>query len=94
LYFTSHDNLLFYVAPAKAIPPPPPKAHQMPDPDAPVEDTEEMPLIWAITPYRLNDGKIQWLEEAKSEREAQWYDEKAQIESERSIRMVHPFQQS
>src|SRR5277367_4288507 len=47
LYFTSHDNLLFFCSPAKAAPPPPPKMHQMPHPESAAEDTNELPLMWA-----------------------------------------------
>src|SRR5271156_4440984 len=85
LYFTSHDNLLFFCSPAKAAPPPPPKIHNMPNPESAVEDTNDLPLMWANTPYRLKEGKIQWFEEAKSPREVGWYDEKAQIEHERCV---------
>src|SRR5947207_5220225 len=81
LYFTSHDNLLFFCSPSKAAPPPPPKMHPVPSTEADdLEGTNDMPLMWATTPYRLKDGKIQWLEEAKTPREVQWYDKKAQIE--------------
>ena len=90
LYFTSHDNLLFFCSPANAAPPPPPKIYQVPDRESPIEETNELPILWANTPYRLKDGKIQWLEEAKSPREAGWYDEKAQIEHERCVQLVVP----
>ena len=53
-----------------------------------LETTNDMPLMWATTPYRLKDGKIQWLEEAKTPREVQRYDEKAQIEYERCVQLV------
>lgn len=92
LYFTSHDNLLFYCSPAKAAPPPPPKMLQMPNSDGTTtEETNDMPLIWASTPYKLNEGNIQWLENSKSPREVQWYDEKAQIEYERCVQLVYFF---
>jgi hypothetical protein len=55
-----------------------------------LEATSEMPLMWATTPYCLKDGKIQWLEEAKTPREVQWYDQKAQIEYERCVQLVTP----
>jgi hypothetical protein len=90
LYFTSHDNLLFFCSPAMAAPPPPPKTHPGPHPESAVEEISDLPLIWANTPYRLKDGKVQWLEEAKSPLEAVWYDEKAQIEHERCVQLVPP----
>jgi hypothetical protein len=71
------------------MPPPPPKMHQMPTAeDSEEEESNEIPLMWTTTPYRLRDGQIQWLEDAKSPREVQWYDEKAQIEYERCVHLV------
>ena len=65
--------------------------HPVPSTEADdLEGTNDMPLMWATTPYRLKDGKIQWLEEAKTPREVQWYDKKAQIECERCVQLVHP----
>ena len=64
--------------------------HHMPNSESEdLETTNDMPLMWATTPYRLKDGKIQWLEEAKSPKELQWYDEKAQIEYERCVQLVN-----
>ena len=89
LYFTSHDNLLFFCSPSNAVPPPPPKMYHLPNPQTEdVEATDDMPLMWATTPYRLQDGNIQWLEDAKTPREVQWYDEKAQSEYERCVQLV------
>jgi hypothetical protein len=91
LYFTSHDNLLFFCSPSDATPPPPPKMHHMRHSESEdLEATNDMPLMWATTPYRLKDGKIQWLEEAKTPMEVQWYDEKAQAEYKRCVQFVYP----
>jgi hypothetical protein len=89
LYFTSHDNLLFYCSPAKAAPPPRPKMLQIPNSETDSDETKDMPLIWASTPYKLKEGGIQWLEDSRSPREVQWYDEKAQIEYERCVQLVY-----
>jgi sugar lactone lactonase YvrE len=62
---------------------------KMPISDAKAEETNDMPLIWASTPYKLNEGNIQWLEDSKSPREVEWYDEKAQIEYERCVQLVY-----
>jgi len=63
----------------------------MPDPEPSAEDTNDLPLLWTNMPYRLKDGKIQWLEEAKSPREVGWYDVKAQIEHERCVQLVSTY---
>ena len=91
LYFTSHDNLLFFCSPAKAAPPPPPKTLQLPNTNNNIEDiSTDMPLIWETTPYKLQDGQIQWLKDAKTPQDVTWYDEKAQIEHERCVQLVPP----
>ena len=90
LYFTSHDNLLFFCSPSKAIIPPPPNFRYSPNSGAALqEETGNMPIIWASTPYILKDSKIQWLEEAKTPAEAQWYDEQARSEYERCVHLVY-----
>ena len=62
--------------------------HQMTNTNAEDAETNDMPLMWATTPYRMKDGKIQWLEESKTPREVHWYDEKAQTEHERCVQLV------
>ena len=91
LYITSHDNLLFFCSPTKAIPPLPLNVQYdtTPATESP-EETPDMPTLWMSAPYKLKDGKIQWLEEAKSPGEASWYDKKAQTEYERCVHLVHP----
>jgi hypothetical protein len=90
LYFTSHDNLLFFCSPSKAAPPPPPQFQQRPTSEDEEISTNEMPVMWASCPYRLNPArKIQWLESAKTPDEAEWYDEKAQVEYDRCVKMVY-----
>jgi hypothetical protein len=54
-------------------------------------ETDGVPLIWATTPYRLEDGKIQWLEEAKTPKEMQLYDKRALREYERCVELVCSF---
>ena len=90
MYFSTHDNLLFFSSPSKAAPPPPPIFHEVPDTTKPDENPDDMPVIWASAPYKLKDGKIQWLDEAKSSSEVQWYDGKAIIEHERCVQLVNP----
>lgn len=88
LYFTTHDHMLFYCSPSKAAPPPPPKMFQEPNSQEVDGDTNEMPLMWATTPYKLKNGHVQWLEESTSPNHTQWYDTKAKIEYERCVQLV------
>jgi hypothetical protein len=62
---------------------------QIPNSETESDETKDMPLIWASTPYKLKEGGIQWLEDSRSPREVQWYDEKAQIEFERCVQLVY-----
>ncbi|CUS09091.1 unnamed protein product [Tuber aestivum] len=63
LYFTTHDNLLCFCKPARALPPPPPKLPvnkgAIPKPS---EIKDEIPLIYAVAPYAPDaDGDIAWI---------------------------------
>lgn len=64
LYFYTHNHYLCYCKPAKALPPPPPKESFGRTSKIPTttEITEKAPLIYAVNPYPIKDGKIQWLE--------------------------------
>ena len=89
LYFASHDNLLFFCSPSNATPPPPPQFQKRPASEDEEISTDEMPVMWASCPYRLNpEGNIQWLESARTAQETQWYDEKAHVEYDRCVAMV------
>lgn len=64
LYFFTHNHYLCYCRPANALPPPPPKASLGRTSKIPsaTEITENTPLIYAVNPYPMKDGKIEWLE--------------------------------
>lgn len=64
LYFFTHNRYLGYCRPAKALPPPPPKESLGRTSTIPstTEITEKTPLIYAVNPYPIKDGKVQWLE--------------------------------
>ncbi|KAI4120965.1 MAG: hypothetical protein LQ338_006643 [Usnochroma carphineum] len=84
LYFFTHNQYLCYCRPAKAVPPPPPKASlgntsKMP---TATEITNKTPLIYAVNPYPIKDGKIEWLSEGTPASVAT-ADEEAYTEAER-----------
>ena len=84
LYFFTHNHYLCYCRPAKALPPPPPKAALGRTSKIPTttEITEKTPLIYAVNPYPIRDGQIEWLGDqtaANTERA----DEEAYKEAER-----------
>lgn len=84
LYFFTHNHYLCYCRPAKALPPPPPKASLGRTSKIPTatEITDKTPLIYAVNPYPITDGKIEWLSKgtpASIERA----DEEAYAEAER-----------
>ncbi|KAL8727688.1 MAG: hypothetical protein Q9181_005613 [Wetmoreana brouardii] len=63
LYFFTHNHYLCYCRPAKALPPPPPKTALAKASTIPTvaEITDKTPIIYAVNPYPLKDGKIEWL---------------------------------
>ena len=86
LYFCTHNQYLCYCRPAKALPPPPPKASLSQTSKIPTatEITEKTPLIYAINPYPVHDGKVDWLQNGtRASRERA--DEEAYVEAERKI---------
>ena len=87
LYFSTHDQYLVFSRPANATPPPPPKlpfsgnsrvptAHQIAD---------KIPLIYAVNPYPVRDGEIEWLsaEHSGTPQSRRLHDQDAQDEAER-----------
>jgi hypothetical protein len=84
-YWATHDQFLCYCRPARAIPPAPPKNLAR----GGVEPTsDEVPLIYSISPYELNEnGDIEWLANPTPglvERK----DEEAYLEAERKINLM------
>ena len=86
LYFATHNQFLCFCRPAKAVPPPPPKLIM--DATAKMLSTsqimEKTPLIFAVNPYPMEDGRLAWLLE-KSATKKRKHDESAQHESERQV---------
>jgi Pleckstrin homology domain len=80
LYFSSHDQYLFFSHPSKALPPLPPKS--------PLRgDKHDVPIIYKVDPYPLKDDNIEWLEEPGS-RGTEVYDDEAFEEAKRKINLV------
>ncbi|KAI4238062.1 MAG: hypothetical protein LQ349_001377 [Xanthoria aureola] len=84
LYFFTHNQFLCYCRPAKALPPPPPKASlgkasKIP---TPTEITNQTPLIYAVNPFPVRNGEIEWLRKGAAAAIAR-ADEEAFVEAER-----------
>lgn len=85
LYFYTHDNLLCFCKPARALPPPPPELILrngiIPKTS---EIIDEIPLIYAVAPYAPDGrGEIPWLTKAAAEIERR--DREAYDEAERKV---------
>ncbi|KAK8187844.1 Pleckstrin homology domain-containing protein [Phyllosticta capitalensis] len=63
LYFSTHDNFFIFSRPARASPPPPPHFPNANGTNVPSAKmiSESIPLIYAVNPYPLKDGEIEWL---------------------------------
>jgi hypothetical protein len=84
-YWATHDQFLCYCRPARAIPPAPPK-NLARGGVAPTSD--EVPLIYSISPYQLNEtGEIEWLANPTPGLVAR-KDEEAYKEAERKINLM------
>ncbi|KAL8686819.1 MAG: hypothetical protein Q9218_006844 [Villophora microphyllina] len=84
LYFFTHNHYLCYCRPAKALPPPPPKTSLAKTSNIPTasEITQKTPIIYAVNPYPLQDGKIAWLSKGTAA-SIERADEEAYTEAER-----------
>ncbi|KAF3289731.1 hypothetical protein TWF970_003491 [Orbilia oligospora] len=89
LYFFTHDNLLYFCKPARALPPPPPKlppkqGDKVPDSDHIIET---IPLIYAVSPYSIEDGEVGWMRTGNAAFQ-EHKDEDAYNEAERKVNSV------
>ncbi|KAL8743815.1 MAG: hypothetical protein Q9184_008072, partial [Pyrenodesmia sp. 2 TL-2023] len=84
LYFYTHNHYLCYCRPAKAVPPPPPKTSLGRASTIPTsaEIVEKTPLVYAVNPYPITDGKIEWLDKGTAA-SIERADEEAYTEAER-----------
>lgn len=86
LYFATHNQYLCYCRPAKALPPPPPKlilgsGSKIPSAQHIVNHT---PLIYAVDPYPITEGVIDWLKTGTSATKRK-HDRAAYKEAERTV---------
>lgn len=93
LYFTSQDQYLIFLQPARARPPPPPKMSAKANGSIPSKKQllNEAPLSYDVEPYSLDsDGQIAWLdtEGISTASEQAAYDNAAAGESQRNIDML------
>ena len=90
LYFHTHDHFLVFSRPAKADPPPPPKmpattSAGVPNPH---QISGQIPLIYAVNPYPVEDGQIAWLEHSGTSETRHHHDEDALDEYKRKVNNV------
>ncbi|KAF7196856.1 hypothetical protein HII31_01774 [Pseudocercospora fuligena] len=93
LYFSTYNQYLVFLRPAKATPPPPPKMPSR-DSDSNVPSAKEIsaqvPLAYEVEPYPLEGDHIAWLdtEGVRSLKEQEDWDKAAATEAERNTNMV------
>lgn len=91
LYFSTLDNYLLFIRPAKANPPPPPKMQACSNGNVPTSEqiSKEVPLTYEVDPYPVEDGKLSWLKEnALPANEVVQHDQDAEQEAQRNIDML------
>ena len=92
LYFTSQNRYLFFVGPARASPPPPPKMPMKRNGSVPSTKqlVEATPLTYDIEPYPLDGEYISWLdtEGIKNTSELLAHDKEAEQEADRNTSML------
>ena len=89
LYFSTHDQFLFFSRPVCTRVPSHPKisSHNSFDMPTPQQISGLMPKSWDVDTFPLNNERISWLEGSLNETELRWreYDRKASKESQRKI---------
>ncbi|OCL04613.1 meiotically up-regulated gene 56 protein [Glonium stellatum] len=87
LYFSTHDHYLVFSRPANATPPPPPKLPASTNSRVPAahQIADNIPLIYAVNPYPVKDGEIEWLsaEHSGTTESRRLHDQDAHDEAER-----------
>lgn len=91
LYFSTLDNFLLFLGPAKATPPPPPKMQESRNSNVPTSEqiAKDIPLAYDVDPYPVEDGHISWLKDGLlPPHEVQQHDQDAALESQRNVNML------
>lgn len=90
MYFAAFDQFLCFCKPSMALPPAPPKSLTSGGVfPSPTEISEGIPLIYAISPYRLNsEGEIEWLAGTATPAVFQAKDQDAYDEAQRKITLL------
>lgn len=93
LYFTTQNQYIIFVRPARATPPPPPKLDVQGKDNLPSTKqlVEDVPLLYDVEPYPLNkDGNVSWLdpESVGPAADVTAHDADATKEAERNTNML------
>ncbi|KAK5138590.1 hypothetical protein LTR08_000178 [Meristemomyces frigidus] len=92
LYFTTQNQHLLFLRPARATPPPPPKmtSHESGNVPTTKQLAGLLPLTYDVEPYALDGKDISWLttEGNKRASEQKAYDRVAEAEAERNANML------
>lgn len=86
LYFSTYNHLLCFCKPSKAVPPPPPSIHKSHGNKVPRASqlTKDIPLIYTVDPFPIENGNVAWLSGTNSVAEAA-HNEDAYDEAERQV---------
>lgn len=89
LYFSTHNHLLCFSTPGKAIPPKSKELNEALDQGSQDAKTlaRKIPLIYTVNPYPLKDGKIAWMSESNLTKRKE-HDQRAYEESQRSLHLI------
>ncbi|KAK5175599.1 uncharacterized protein LTR77_000738 [Saxophila tyrrhenica] len=93
LYFTTQNQYMVFLRPARAKPPPPPRMRPRDGGNAPSKQQliNDTPLYYDVEPFPLDDeGRVAWLdtEGIKSTAQLATHDQEAAIEADRNTDML------
>ncbi|KAM0712288.1 hypothetical protein Q7P37_011382 [Cladosporium fusiforme] len=91
LYFSTLDNYLLFLRPARATPPPPPKMHSYGNDNVPTSEqiAKDVPLTFEVNPYPVENGQLSWLKEGDlPPHEIHQQDQDAALEAQRNVDML------
>lgn len=91
LYFSTLDNFLLFLRPARATPPPPPKMHSHGNDNVPTAEqiAKDVPLTFEVNPFPVEDGQLSWLKHGDlPPHEIEQHDQDAAQEAQRNVDML------